>query len=401
MQTKPPHKTVIVIGAGIAGCSTAYALAKRDIDVILVEQHAQIANEASGNPVAMLYPKYSASSDPLGTFAKIGFAHTLDLLDQLNIGKMAYQLCGQIQLAFNQREQERFAKLPNDKAYQIVSKTEASEIAGIPLTSGGLFLPTAGWINPRLVCQALIESPNINKVMCNTALSIQQSFNHYQVTINDKSLLKADMVVACNANALQLFDQCKDIQMTAVRGQVNFFNSFADSEKLHTILCADHYLSPAIDGQHSIGTTYGPNDLNAALSAADTQTNLASTKTISPWLYEKIDQNAIRGRVAWRSATKDYLPLAGQMIEHKTLKIAPPRYNDPPKNLPWITGFYVNAGHGSKGMITAPLCGEMIAAMINNEKLTINADMAAKLNPSRFALKALGLKKLAQNLYIN
>lgn len=399
MQATSSVKKVIVIGAGIAGCSTAYALAKRGIQVILVEQHAQIASEASGNPVAMLYPKYTAKNDPLSQFTQMGFAYTLDLLNQISTSDLTYQLCGQIQLAFNPREEEKLSKLPYDKAYQIVSKTEASEIAGIPLSSGGLFLPSAGWINPRLVCQALIESPNINKVMSNKALSIRQSYNHYHVIMNNQTLHEADMVVACNANALQQFDQCMDMPITAVRGQVNFFDSHADSEKINTILCTDHYLSPVINGRHSVGTTYGPNDLNATLSAVDTHTNLASIKTISPQIYEKIDQSTISGRVAWRSATKDYLPLAGQMIQHKTLKTAPPRYNDSPQSLPWISGFYVNAGHGSKGMITAPLCGEMIAAMISNEPLPVSSDIAAKINPSRFALKSLGLKKLAQNLY--
>ena len=42
--------TAIVIGGGIAGCSTAYALAQRGIKVTLLERNTAIASEASGNP---------------------------------------------------------------------------------------------------------------------------------------------------------------------------------------------------------------------------------------------------------------------------------------------------------------------------------------------------------------
>ena len=51
--------TAIVIGGGIAGCSTAYALAQRGIKVTLLERNTAIASEASGNPQAMLYPRLS------------------------------------------------------------------------------------------------------------------------------------------------------------------------------------------------------------------------------------------------------------------------------------------------------------------------------------------------------
>ncbi|MEI6228264.1 MAG: FAD-dependent oxidoreductase, partial [Methylophilaceae bacterium] len=45
-------KHAVIIGAGIAGCSTAYALAQRGIRITLIERNAEIANEASGNPLA-------------------------------------------------------------------------------------------------------------------------------------------------------------------------------------------------------------------------------------------------------------------------------------------------------------------------------------------------------------
>jgi len=59
----------------------------------------------------------------------------------------------------------------------------------------------------------------------------------------------------------------------------------------------------------------------------------------------------------------------------------------------------MNAGHGSKGMITAPICGELIARLASNEALSIDKKLTSKLNPSRFLLRELGLKQLSQTLY--
>jgi len=49
-----PIENVAIIGAGIAGCTTAYALARRGIAVTIIDKHG-IATEASGNPQGAMY----------------------------------------------------------------------------------------------------------------------------------------------------------------------------------------------------------------------------------------------------------------------------------------------------------------------------------------------------------
>jgi len=403
MREKSNKQTAIIVGAGIAGCSTAYALAKRGIAVTLIERHDAIAQEASGNPVAMLYPKFNTGMSVLSMMASHGFAFTLALLKQLPNNEPLFQLCGQIQLAFNQREQEKQSALLNamhqHPTVQLLSADEASEKANIALPSGGLYLPDAGWVKPQLFCQALIQSPLISRHVSSQAITIHQDAAQWQVTLANEQTLAADIVVLCNANELHQFEPCKHMPITPVRGQVNFFKANAASHTMTSIICTDHYLSPPVDGLHSIGTSYAPNDLNPALSAQDTQANLQALKKMSPSIFNNIHQTEVTGRVAWRSATRDYLPLAGQLIDAHALRKTPPRYNDNPRDLPWLKGLYVNAGHGSKGMITAPLCGELIANLIASEPLLIEQSLASKLNPSRFLLRDMGLKQIAQNLY--
>ena len=96
--------TAIVIGGGIAGCSAAYALTKRGINVTLLERRAEIAQEASGNPLAMLYPKLSVKPSLQSAISLLGFHFTLDLLAKLSNSATFFNACGQIQLAFNAAE---------------------------------------------------------------------------------------------------------------------------------------------------------------------------------------------------------------------------------------------------------------------------------------------------------
>ena len=401
MSQSKKTKKAIIIGAGIAGCSTAYALAKRGIVVSLIERHSSIAEEASGNPVAALYPKLSTGESILSNVANHGLNFTLALLKQLpNNG--VYNLCGQIQLAFNVREQAHQEKLMHANSthsFQPLSATDASDIANIHLNIGGIYLPNTGWVNPKLLCEALIVSPLITTITCQSAINITKSHTGWQVSLKGKEDLETGVVVICNANDISQFDVSKNIPVTPVRGQVNFFPANSLSKQLKTIICSDHYLSPAVSDFHSVGTSYAPNDMNLAVSNLDTQANLQALKKISSTLYNSVTPNAVTGRVAWRSATKDYLPIAGQLIDQASLKKASPRYNDNPNDLPWLKGLYLNAGHGSKGMTTAPMCGELVANLINNEPLIINKSIASNLNPNRFMLKELGLKKMAQSLY--
>ena len=392
-------KTAIVIGGGIAGCSSAYALAKRGIAVTLIERHDKLASEASGNPLAMLYPKLSAKPSKQSALALQGFVLTLNLLQNLPNHAYFFGACGQIQLAFDARETARQQQISQQNNVQLLSAEQASEIAGIGLNIGGLYLPQAGWVRPAALCEALAGASLITTIIATNVLKIDKNAQHWQVIIDKNRTLAADIVVICNANDIQQFSQCQSVKITPVRGQINFFAQNKVSQNIKTILCSDHSLSPAVAGWHTIGTSYAPNDANPQISDADTRENLNALHKISPELYQNIDINSLHGRVAWRSATLDYMPLAGQLLDDEKLRAKPPRFNANPASLPWLNGLYVNAGHGSKGMITAPLCGELIACLATNNALPMDANLASSLSPSRFLLKELGLKQLAASLY--
>jgi len=397
-------KHAVIIGAGIAGCSTAYALAQRGMRVSLIERNAEIANEASGNPLAMLYPRLSGD-DAASEFALAGYLYSLRLFASLTLGPNDFNVCGLLQLGFNARELARIEKVATQR-YPIhivkhLNAIEASAIAGINIAHDALYFPGAAWVNPKTLCQRLIAHENIKLITLKNINNLVKNNDLFEIYSGDELIAIADIVVLANAHAAQrlLADNASSaMQLSTVRGQISLLNSTAESIKLQSIVCSDGYLSPALHQQHCLGATFTPDNDSPEITQADHQANLAKLAHISPALAQNLQPHIIDGRVSVRCSTPDYFPLTGELLNSLALHSAPPRPNAKTSSLPWNKGLYINVGHGSKGFSTAPICAELLASAICTEALPITPALAAHLNPNRFLLRTLGLKRLAQTL---
>lgn len=408
-RSKPPvaatEKRAIVIGGGIAGTSSARALAARGWQVTLIERHAALAQEASGNPVGILYPRLAGQDIALSRLALHGYLHTLRLLQQLELPAHAYQACGLLQLAFNANETARCEAVATRGLPEIlvhsVSKNEASELAGVELSHGGLYFPAAGWVNPVLLCNALATHENISIMPSATALQLKRGGEGWQVWERDNLLGQAPIVVLACANETAGFTQSAHLPLEPVRGQITFFPQTAYSAQLKSVVCTDGYLTPSMQGMHCVGATFHPNDVSQDVRQADHEANLGMLRRMAPELYQSLNtQEQFFGRVALRSATPDYLPMAGPLLDSAALAANLPRHTADPAGLPWLDGLYVNTGHGSKGLVNAPLCAEMIASAINDEPSPVDSALLAVLDPNRFLLRKLGLKRLVKGLAV-
>ncbi|MNN21575.1 tRNA 5-methylaminomethyl-2-thiouridine biosynthesis bifunctional protein MnmC [compost metagenome] len=54
---------------------------------------------------------------------------------------------------------------------------------------------------------------------------------------------------------------------------------------------------------------------------------------------------------------------------------------------PWLDGLYLNSAHGSRGLISAPLSGELLAAWLDDEPLPLPRAVAEACHPNRFFLR--------------
>lgn len=400
----PTPRQAIVIGGGISGTASANALAKRGWQVTLIERHAKLAQEASGNPVAVLYPRLAGTDIALSRLALQGYLHTLRLLQDLNLGSDDYSTCGLLQLAFDTQELIRCKAVaardfPAD-LIRYMTAAEASEVAGIALTHDSLFFPAAGWVKPQPMCQALARHENITVMPSAHTLQLKQNAGLWQAWSGSKLLAEAPIVVVAGANNSADFEQLRHLPLEPVRGQVTSVQASADSRGLKTIVCTDGYITPAVLDMHCLGATFSASDTSTEVRESDHLANIAKLKKISPELHESLSKSPRTGRAALRCVTPDYLPMAGPLLDSAQLLANPPRHTANPADLPWLDGLYVNTGHGSKGLINAPLCAEMIACSLNGEPSPVDAKLLAALDPNRFLLRKMGLKRLVQGLAV-
>ncbi len=398
------ERQAIVIGGGIAGSATAHSLARRGYRVTLVERHATLASEASGNAQGVLYPRLSGHDIPLSRVALLGFLHTRGLLETLPGKGQDWDDCGLLQLAFDAREAKRCSevsarRLPEDIVRE-VSAEQASALAGTNIRHPALFFPAAGWVHPPALCRALADHPNITTLHSREALALQKTASGWQVADAHGEIAAAPVVVLANANDCRRFAQTTHLPLEPVRGQVTLLPASAASQTLKTVVCTEGYVSPARNGLHCMGATFSPEETALELRPADHAHNLATLKQLSPALYQALgaehaDPAQLQGRAALRCTTPDYLPMVGKMLDAGLVEA---RFEIGsrlgPEHLPWLDGLYVNAGHGSKGLLTAPLGAEIITALLEHEPLPVDAALLRSLNPNRFLLRQRGLKRL-------
>ncbi|WP_137823429.1 bifunctional tRNA (5-methylaminomethyl-2-thiouridine)(34)-methyltransferase MnmD/FAD-dependent 5-carboxymethylaminomethyl-2-thiouridine(34) oxidoreductase MnmC [Pseudomonas sp. D(2018)] len=397
----PQRREALVIGAGLAGCASAASLAARGWQVTLLERHDAPAQEASGNPQGVLYLKLSAHGTPLSRLILSGFGHTRRLLQRLEQGR-DWQACGVLQLAFDAKEAQRQAKLadafPSELLHSL-GQADAEALAGVALPAGGLFYPEAGWVHPPALCRLLAEHPNIRLIPHAEALELRQEGGLWCARAGDRTLAAAPVAVLAGAAEVLRFPQTAGLQLKRIRGQVSRLPATPESTGLGTVLCAEGYVAPPRDGEHTLGASFDFHSTSLEPTAAEHAGNLELLEEISPDLGRRLhvtelEPDRLEGRAAFRCTTPDYLPIVGPLADAEAFAdtyavLAKDARQVPEVPAPWFDGLYVNSAHGSRGLITAPLSGELLAAWLDDEPLPVPRAVAEACHPNRFALRRL------------
>ena len=165
------------------------------------------------------------------------------------------------------------------------------------------------------------------------------------------------------------------------------------------MVCAEGYVAPPRGGEHTLGASFDFHSQDCAPTAAEHAGNLELLREISADLAERLDTDRLdpaqlEGRAAFRCTSPDYLPIVGPLADPAAFAetyavLGKDARQVPNSPCPWRDGLYVNSGHGSRGLITAPLCGELLAAWLNDEPLPLPRAVAEACHPNRFLLRKL------------
>lgn len=395
------ERKALVIGAGLAGCATAASLAARGWQVTLLERHHDIAQEASGNLQGVLYLKLSAHGTALSQLIISGFGHTRRLLERLQRG-VDWDDCGVLQLAFDGKETERQAQLaaafPAD-LLRVLDRADAETRAGIALQSGGLFYPQGGWVYPPALCRDQASAAGIQWLMHHEVVELRRIDGLWQAWDGERLLESAPIVVLAGAAEVKRFPASADLPLKRIRGQITHLPETEASRSLNMVVCAQGYVVPARLGEHTLGASFDFKSDDLTPTTAEHLGNLDMLREISEDLMDRLNigalaEEALEGRAAFRCTSPDYLPIVGPLADRQGFAdayavLGKDARQVPDTPCPWVEGLYINSGHGSRGLITAPLCGELIAAWLDNEPLPLPRAVAEACHPNRFVLRQL------------
>lgn len=376
----PLPKKIAVLGAGVAGCSAAHALALRGHQVTLIDRHNGTAQETSGNPAGIVYPKLTADASPMGVYHAHAFSFARSLLAGLKLP--SWRACGVTHLDMDDGETQKTRQILENNGFPM---DYAVSVAG------GYHQPMAGFLSPPEFCARLVAHPNIVKKFGAGVENIEETADGWKILGS-----AYDAVVIALGSHSKNFPQTNWLPLQSLRGQITMLKPTAASAALEKVICHEGYITPLQDGLHCIGATFQKEE--ATLSETRAADDLENLKNLSENLPQfGFNETHIAGsRSGYRATTPDKLPMAGACADYAAYVAVNPqvRGGAPVAETPRMAGLYISTGFGAHGMTGAPLAGEIIAAEISGDPSPVPADLAERLMPERFIARALKRKEI-------
>ena len=159
-SARPAQRHALIVGAGLAGCAVACALAEQGWRSTLVDRHDAPAQEGSGNPAGLFHGIVNVQDGAHARFnraAALQAQHAVQLAIDMHGAKGGRQ--GLLRLETSGKDTSTMRaelaalQLPSDYV-QALDAAEASRRCGLPLQHPAWFYPGGGWVDPAALARS-------------------------------------------------------------------------------------------------------------------------------------------------------------------------------------------------------------------------------------------------------
>jgi len=361
----------IVVGAGIAGCSTAHFLSKKSSNVLIVDKNSDVAFGASGAAGAFLSPllgKPNAFKDLITKSLKFSVSYYLKHFkdDILN--------CGICRIPKNNEDREKFESY---KPYMDFDYSDFEE---------GFLFDIGSVVTPYNICKKLI-----NNIETKFDFDVESITKEEGLWVLNKELKAKNLILTTGANIKLIKEEYFDIR--AVWGQkIDAFTSSNPKVNYHKECSLSKGIEVSTNKYKvSIGATHHRFDCNKDICNycvevanintcsrcySGDMTNSDSEKLIKLANDIKPLENVeiIDVKIGARASSTDYFPMVGELVDSKkSIEKYPHILNGSfikEENLEMIDNLYVINGVGGRGFVLSLyLANELCEHIINNKSL--------------------------------
>ncbi|NIE98279.1 FAD-dependent 5-carboxymethylaminomethyl-2-thiouridine(34) oxidoreductase MnmC [Acinetobacter sp. Tr-809] len=353
------QRQIAIIGAGIAGLSTAWAFAQRGHQVTIYEQNEPLSG-ASGNPLALLNPKLCPIEQAHEHLMTLSWQHALNFYPKFN----AFRPIQVQQMAL--KNADELLSLADQYPAAVLSVQDQQNTTTPETCYPSLTLHQAGAVSPQQLRDEILQHPNI-KIEKAKISHLNASENQTELWQEQQLIAIADHVIVCCAKqSAALFDNYPVLK--PIRGQVSWVENREQALALDQAYSYGGYCMQLDAAQLILGASFYPNRDDIEVLTEDHVHNYELIHSVFPEYAQQLPSTEIwQGRASVRAQSLDYFPLVGKMQNHQHI--------------------YTFAGLGSKGFLFAPLCSEVLAALVLGELCPIPQSLLDKLNPQRFQKK--------------
>ncbi|MGH1549651.1 NAD(P)/FAD-dependent oxidoreductase [Leifsonia poae] len=350
-------RSAIVIGTGVAGASTAFALSRRGVAVTLVD--AELTGQATAAGAGIIQPWSSVAEGAFYDLYAAGADFYPELIAQLaavGVDDIGYRRAGALVVnrdssVLDGVEERLAARRPQAASMGEVARVSAERARELfpPLGDGfaGIHISGGARVDGRVLRAGLLAGAQGlgATVIPGTATLDATDAGGWAAQVDGRTLEADTLVVAAGAWTNGLLEPFgRRVGVEPQRGQISHLRvGTADTRfwpSVHPV--ASHYLVAFDDSRVAVGATRETGSgFDPRVTAEGQRQVLENALSVAPGLA---DATLIETRVGLRPLPDGELPTVGA--------------------LEGIDGVYVNAGFGAAGLTMGPLVGDRLAAEI-------------------------------------